>query len=94
MMTSRCLGRKNLRDGCGVALALSVGPLWHRGQACSHVQPCECAQVPFEWLLPQCGLFVHHGGSGSFSAAVHAAVPQVRCHWPRTAGLALIITGV
>ena len=39
-------------------------------------------QVPFAWLLPQAGLVIHHGGSGSVSECMHAGVPQVRTGAP------------
>ncbi|KAI3699074.1 hypothetical protein L2E82_43090 [Cichorium intybus] len=31
------------------------------------------------WLFPKCAVAIHHGGSGSTSAALHAGTPQVVC---------------
>ena len=34
--------------------------------------------VDFAALIPQCRMVLHHGGSGTAAAALHAGVPQVR----------------
>jgi UDP:flavonoid glycosyltransferase YjiC (YdhE family) len=33
--------------------------------------------APFRWLLPQTDMLVHHGGVGSMSQAMAAAIPQI-----------------
>lgn len=33
--------------------------------------------VPHAWLLPRCGIAVHHGGAGTTSAALRAGIPAV-----------------
>uniref|UniRef100_A0A7N0RFV6 Erythromycin biosynthesis protein CIII-like C-terminal domain-containing protein n=1 Tax=Kalanchoe fedtschenkoi TaxID=63787 RepID=A0A7N0RFV6_KALFE len=35
--------------------------------------------VPYDWLFPKCLAAIHHGGSGSTSAALRAGLPQVIC---------------
>ncbi|XP_073159150.1 sterol 3-beta-glucosyltransferase isoform X5 [Henckelia pumila] len=35
--------------------------------------------VPYNWLFPKCAAAIHHGGSGSTAAALHAGIPQVIC---------------
>ncbi|KAG8646174.1 hypothetical protein MANES_10G131400v8 [Manihot esculenta] len=35
--------------------------------------------VPYNWLFRKCLAAVHHGGSGSTAAALHAGIPQVIC---------------
>jgi len=34
-------------------------------------------EVPYDWLFPQAGCIVHHGGCGTVAAAVRAGVPSV-----------------
>lgn len=38
-------------------------------------QVCAVESVSYEWLFPRCAAVVHHGGSGSVSAALKAGVP-------------------
>jgi len=33
--------------------------------------------APHEWLFPKCAVLVHHGGAGTFAAAVRSGVPSV-----------------
>jgi sterol 3beta-glucosyltransferase len=33
--------------------------------------------VPFDWLLPQCAVVVHHGGAGSTAASLRAGLPTI-----------------
>ncbi|XP_028088622.1 sterol 3-beta-glucosyltransferase UGT80A2 isoform X2 [Camellia sinensis] len=40
---------------------------------------CFSGSVPYKWLFPRCAAAVHHGGSGSTAAALHAGIPQVVC---------------
>ncbi|CAH1424284.1 unnamed protein product [Lactuca virosa] len=40
---------------------------------------CFSGSVPYKWLFPKCAAAIHHGGSGSTSAALHAGTPQVVC---------------
>lgn len=40
---------------------------------------CFSGSVPYKWLFPKCAAAVHHGGSGSTAAALHAGIPQVLC---------------
>ncbi|KAK4438268.1 O-mycaminosyltylonolide 6-deoxyallosyltransferase [Sesamum alatum] len=35
--------------------------------------------IPYNWLFPRCAAAIHHGGSGSTAAALHAGIPQVIC---------------
>lgn len=37
---------------------------------------CRVDSVPYDWLLPRIDAMVHHGGSGSVSAALRAGVPS------------------
>lgn len=34
-------------------------------------------QVPHDWLLPQCAMAIHHGGSGTTHSAARAGIPSV-----------------
>ncbi|XP_052192962.1 sterol 3-beta-glucosyltransferase UGT80B1 isoform X2 [Diospyros lotus] len=40
---------------------------------------CFSRSVPYKWLFQRCAAAVHHGGSGSTAAALHAGIPQVVC---------------
>ncbi|KAL8205848.1 hypothetical protein R6Q57_009399 [Mikania cordata] len=40
---------------------------------------CFSGSVPYKWLFPKCAAAIHHGGSGSTAAALHAGIPQVLC---------------
>ncbi|KAI3770330.1 hypothetical protein L6452_01458 [Arctium lappa] len=40
---------------------------------------CFSGSVPYKWLFPKCAAAIHHGGSGSTAAALHAGTPQVLC---------------
>ncbi|XP_072959881.1 sterol 3-beta-glucosyltransferase UGT80B1 isoform X9 [Typha angustifolia] len=40
---------------------------------------CFSGTIPYSWLFPRCAVAVHHGGSGSTAAALHAGIPQVVC---------------
>ncbi|XP_051146524.1 sterol 3-beta-glucosyltransferase UGT80B1 isoform X2 [Andrographis paniculata] len=40
---------------------------------------CFSGDVPYSWLFPKCAAAIHHGGSGSTAAALHAGIPQVIC---------------
>ncbi|KAK1440331.1 hypothetical protein QVD17_06156 [Tagetes erecta] len=40
---------------------------------------CFSGSLPYKWLFPKCAAAIHHGGSGSTAAALHAGVPQVLC---------------
>lgn len=40
---------------------------------------CYSGTIPYNWLFPRCAAAVHHGGSGSTAAALHAGIPQVIC---------------
>lgn len=33
--------------------------------------------VPYDWLLPQCKMIIHHGGAGTTSAGLRAGIPTV-----------------
>ncbi|XP_057978225.1 sterol 3-beta-glucosyltransferase UGT80B1 isoform X2 [Malania oleifera] len=35
--------------------------------------------IPYNWLFPRCLAAIHHGGSGSTAAALHAGIPQIIC---------------
>ncbi|KAL4385795.1 hypothetical protein GQ457_15G017040 [Hibiscus cannabinus] len=35
--------------------------------------------IPYNWLFPKCVAAIHHGGSGSTAAALHAGIPQIIC---------------
>ena len=35
--------------------------------------------TPHDWLLPQVGAVVHHGGAGTTAAALHAGKPNIIC---------------
>ncbi|KAJ6696414.1 STEROL 3-BETA-GLUCOSYLTRANSFERASE [Salix koriyanagi] len=37
------------------------------------------SMIPYKWLFPRCAAAIHHGGSGSTAAALHAGIPQVLC---------------
>lgn len=40
---------------------------------------CFAGSVPYAWLLPQCSVAIHHGGSGTTAACLRAGVPQIIC---------------
>ncbi|GMH24485.1 hypothetical protein Nepgr_026328 [Nepenthes gracilis] len=40
---------------------------------------CFFGSIPYIWLFRQCAAAIHHGGSGSTAAALHAGIPQVLC---------------
>ncbi|OAY85521.1 Sterol 3-beta-glucosyltransferase UGT80B1 [Ananas comosus] len=40
---------------------------------------CFSGSVPYSWIFPQCAVAVHHAGSGTTAAALHAGIPQVVC---------------
>lgn len=40
---------------------------------------CFSGMIPYKWLFPICAAAVHHGGSGSTAAALHAGIPQIIC---------------
>ncbi|XP_078176888.1 UDP-Glycosyltransferase superfamily protein [Carex rostrata] len=40
---------------------------------------CFSGSVPYSWLFPRCAVAIHHAGSGSTAAALHAGIPQVLC---------------
>ncbi|KAG5248524.1 sterol beta-glucosyltransferase UGT80A [Salix suchowensis] len=40
---------------------------------------CFPNMIPYKWLFPRCAAAIHHGGSGSTAAALHAGIPQVLC---------------
>lgn len=40
---------------------------------------CFPNMIPYQWLFPRCAAAIHHGGSGSTAAALHAGIPQVLC---------------
>lgn len=40
---------------------------------------CYSGSVSYLWLLPQCSVAIHHGGSGTTAACLRASVPQIIC---------------
>ncbi|XP_057494481.1 sterol 3-beta-glucosyltransferase UGT80A2 isoform X2 [Actinidia eriantha] len=40
---------------------------------------CFSGSIPYKWLFPRCAAAIHHGGSGTTAAALHAGIPQVVC---------------
>ncbi|KAG6406814.1 hypothetical protein SASPL_134425 [Salvia splendens] len=40
---------------------------------------CFTGEIPYNLLFPKCAAVIHHGGSGTTSAALHAGVSQVIC---------------
>ncbi|KAL8151831.1 hypothetical protein V2J09_021639 [Rumex salicifolius] len=40
---------------------------------------CFSGSIPYSWLFQRCAVVIHHGGSGSTAAALHAGIPQVLC---------------
>ncbi|CAN6859000.1 unnamed protein product [Brassica oleracea] len=40
---------------------------------------CFSGMVPYNWLFRRCAAAIHHGGSGSTAAALHAGIPQIIC---------------
>ncbi|XP_059648138.1 sterol 3-beta-glucosyltransferase UGT80B1 isoform X2 [Cornus florida] len=40
---------------------------------------CFSGTIPYNWVFPRCVAAIHHGGSGSTAAALHAGIPQVLC---------------
>ncbi|KAK9217952.1 hypothetical protein WN943_006584 [Citrus x changshan-huyou] len=40
---------------------------------------CFSGMVPYKYLFPRCVAAIHHGGSGSTAAALHAGIPQILC---------------
>lgn len=40
---------------------------------------CYSGSVPYAWLLPQCSVAIHHGGSGTTAACLRAGIPQIIC---------------
>ncbi|KAG0611428.1 hypothetical protein M758_7G140500 [Ceratodon purpureus] len=40
---------------------------------------CYAGSVPYLWLLPQCSVAIHHGGSGTTAACLRACIPQIIC---------------
>jgi UDP:flavonoid glycosyltransferase YjiC (YdhE family) len=65
--TLRPLGRR------GVLIHRAFGP--HLGELPENI--FGVAAVPHDWLLPRCAAVVHHCGSGTVAAALHAGVPTV-----------------
>ena len=45
--------------------------------AAQHVYEIDSA--PHDWLFPRCSVIVHHGGAGTFSAALRSGRPSVVC---------------
>lgn len=39
----------------------------------------EIDSCPHDWLFPQCSVIVHHGGAGTFAAALRSGRPSVVC---------------
>jgi hypothetical protein len=40
---------------------------------------CYSGSVSYHWLLPQCSVAIHHGGSGTSAACLRASIPQIIC---------------
>ncbi|KAG6497261.1 hypothetical protein ZIOFF_045159 [Zingiber officinale] len=40
---------------------------------------CFSGSIPYSWLFLRCAVAIHHGGSGSTAAALHAGIPQIIC---------------
>ncbi|GLT27889.1 hypothetical protein SLA2020_028570 [Shorea laevis] len=40
---------------------------------------CFSGMIPYKWVFPRCAAAIHHGGSGSTAAALHAGIPQILC---------------
>ncbi|KAG6409189.1 hypothetical protein SASPL_132223 [Salvia splendens] len=40
---------------------------------------CFSGEIPYNLLFPKCAAVIHHGGSGTTAAALHAGVSQVIC---------------
>lgn len=40
---------------------------------------CFSGSIPYSWLFPKCTVAIHHGGSGTTAAALHAGIPQIIC---------------
>ncbi|URE49241.1 UDP-Glycosyltransferase [Musa troglodytarum] len=40
---------------------------------------CFSGSIPYSWLFSKCAVAIHHGGSGSTAAALHAGIPQILC---------------
>lgn len=40
---------------------------------------CFSGPVPYLWLLPQCSMAIHHGGSGTTAACLRIGIPQIIC---------------
>ncbi|XP_010519586.1 PREDICTED: sterol 3-beta-glucosyltransferase isoform X2 [Tarenaya hassleriana] len=40
---------------------------------------CFSGMVPYNWLFRRCAAAIHHGGSGTTAAALHAGIPQIIC---------------
>ncbi|KAF3435186.1 hypothetical protein FNV43_RR22273 [Rhamnella rubrinervis] len=40
---------------------------------------CFSGSISYNWLFTRCAAAVHHGGSGTTAAALHAGIPQVVC---------------
>eukprot|EP00268_Persea_americana_P063505 TRINITY_DN8241_c0_g2_i3.p1 TRINITY_DN8241_c0_g2~~TRINITY_DN8241_c0_g2_i3.p1 ORF type:complete len:343 (+),score=69.07 TRINITY_DN8241_c0_g2_i3:628-1656(+) len=38
---------------------------------------CFSGTIPYNWIFPRCSVVIHHGGSGSTAAALHAGTPQI-----------------
>jgi UDP:flavonoid glycosyltransferase YjiC (YdhE family) len=76
----------------------ALGPLGRRGVLIHRAFDRQCSElpadilgvgaVPHDWLLPRCAAVVHHCGSGTVAATLHAGVPTipvphvgVQCRW-------------
>ncbi|QEU94714.1 nucleotide disphospho-sugar-binding domain-containing protein [Streptomyces kanamyceticus] len=63
-------------EGLGVELVAALTPDQTAGVAVpDHVRVVD--SLPLSQLLPECAAVVHHGGSGTFSAAAALGVPQL-----------------
>nr|XP_048317823.1 sterol 3-beta-glucosyltransferase isoform X8 [Ziziphus jujuba var. spinosa] len=40
---------------------------------------CFSGTISYNWLFTRCAAAVHHGGSGTTAAALHAGIPQIVC---------------
>ncbi|XP_024534763.1 sterol 3-beta-glucosyltransferase UGT80A2 isoform X1 [Selaginella moellendorffii] len=72
-------GHPSLEAVVTSAAGLATSCLEKEGLTLDHNLFCYSGYVPYNDLFPKCSVVIHHGGSGTTAACLHAGVPQVIC---------------
>ncbi|XP_024525515.1 sterol 3-beta-glucosyltransferase UGT80A2 [Selaginella moellendorffii] len=72
-------GHPSLEAAVTSAAGLATSCLEKEGLTLGHNLFCYSGYVPYNDLFPKCSVVIHHGGSGTTAACLHAGVPQVIC---------------